>query len=188
MTLRTRAAVPASALLLVLLATAGCAARSDDAHRAHAPEPSSQPLPQPAPATAAPATKPLSVLNGRATYYSDRLAGRPTASGEPYDPGKLTAAHRSLPLGTEVEVARPDGRTVRVRINDRGPFGKAAHRGVIIDLSRRAAEQIGMIRAGVVEVAVRVLSLPPRSTTSGVLGSTRGSARAARPARVRRNR
>jgi len=112
------------------------------------------------------------VLTGRATYYSDRLAGRRTASGEPYDPARLTAAHRALPLGTEVLVSRDDGRSVRVRVNDRGPFGKAAARGVIIDLSRRAAEQLGMLRAGVVDVTVQIVrEAPPRRPKSRQIGS-----------------
>ena len=96
---------------------------------------------------------------GRASYYSDRLAGHRTAAGEPYDPGALTAAHRHLPLGTLVDVARPDGRHVTVRINDRGPHA----RGRIIDLSRRAAAALGMVREGVAEVVLRVLWVPPRS-------------------------
>lgn len=98
------------------------------------------------------------VETGQATYYADSLAGRATASGEPYDPGGLTAAHRTLPLGAIVEVARPQGVAIRVRINDRGPFGDEKR---IIDLSRRAAEELGILTEGVAEVTVRVLSLPP---------------------------
>lgn len=97
------------------------------------------------------------VMKGTASYYADSLAGRPTASGEPYDPAELTAAHRTLPFGTVVEVSRDDGRSVVVRINDRGPFGKKKR---IIDLSRRAAEALGMVRAGVVPVTVRVVGHP----------------------------
>jgi rare lipoprotein A len=100
---------------------------------------------------------------GDASYYSDKLAGRSTASGEPYAPSGLTAAHRSLPFGTIVEVAREDGRKVQVRINDRGPFKT----GRVIDLSRRAAEQLGMIREGVVAVVVRVVKeAPPKASRS----------------------
>jgi rare lipoprotein A len=99
-----------------------------------------------------------SVETGQATYYADSLAGHATASGEPYDPGELTAAHRTLPLGAVVEVARPDGPAIRVRINDRGPFGDERR---IIDLSRRAAEELGILKRGVADVTVRVLSLPP---------------------------
>jgi len=94
------------------------------------------------------------VQHGHASYYADRFAGRPTSSGEPYDPQAMTAAHRTLPFGTIVEVTRPDGRSVRVRINDRGPYGP---HGRIIDLSRRAASALGMIRDGVVLVTLRVV-------------------------------
>ncbi len=91
---------------------------------------------------------------GLATYYADSLAGNKTASGERYDPQAMTAAHRALPFGTIVDVERPDGRKVRVRINDRGPF---ASKKRIIDLSRRAAEELGMIRDGVVPITLRVV-------------------------------
>jgi rare lipoprotein A len=94
--------------------------------------------------------------SGRASYYSDRLAGHRTASGERYDPNELTAAHRTLPLGALVDVVRSDGRWVRVRINDRGPYA----RGRIIDLSRRAAAELGMLRDGVGDVALRVVAVP----------------------------
>jgi rare lipoprotein A len=110
------------------------------------------PLP---PAAVAPIDAPA-YQRGRASYYSDRLAGRSTAAGERYDPGALTAAHRTLPLGTVVDVARADGRHVTVRINDRGPYGH----GRIIDLSRRAAAEIGMLRDGVADVVLRVLWMP----------------------------
>ena len=98
------------------------------------------------------------VQEGQATWYSDSLAGRSTASGEPYDPQALTAAHRTLPFGTRVRVTRLDhDRSVEVRINDRGPFGR---RSRIIDLSRAAAEQLEMLRAGVVRVRLEVLETP----------------------------
>jgi peptidoglycan lytic transglycosylase len=95
--------------------------------------------------------------HGKASYYSNALAGHKTASGERYDPKKLTAAHRTLPFGTVVDVARKDGRHVRVRINDRGPFVK----GRVIDLSRRAAEEIGLTREGVAEVTLTVVDDDP---------------------------
>ena len=95
-------------------------------------------------------------FEGRASYYSDSLAGRSTASGEPYAPRAFTAAHRELRFGTLVRVIRLDtGATTYVRINDRGPFGG---RGRVIDLSRAAAEELDMLRAGVVEVRVEVFS------------------------------
>ncbi len=113
------------------------------------------PLPPAAYAQGAPIDAPA-YQRGRASYYSDRLAGRSTAAGERYDPGALTAAHRTLPLGTVVDVSREDGRHVTVRINDRGPYGH----GRIIDLSRRAAAEIGMLRVGVADVVLRVLWMP----------------------------
>ena len=97
-------------------------------------------------------------FEGRATYYSDRLEGRSTASGEPYRRSELTAAHRTLAFGTRVLVTNlRNGRSVEVRINDRGPFG---NRDRVIDVSRRAAERLDMIEAGVVPVEVQVLSEP----------------------------
>jgi len=93
---------------------------------------------------------------GRASYYSDKLSGRKTANGERYDPRALTAAHRTLPFGTVVEVARSDGTWVRVRINDRGPFTK----GRIVDLSRAAAVDVGLIGPGVADVTLWVVERP----------------------------
>lgn len=92
---------------------------------------------------------------GTASYYSNHLAGRKTANGERYDPNQMTAAHRTLPFGTWVEVRRAaDGRRVVVRINDRGPFAKDR----IIDLSRKAASQLGMLHSGRAEVEIRMLA------------------------------
>lgn len=97
----------------------------------------------------------ISTLEGQASYYSDRLAGHKTASGERYRPEALTAAHRSLPLGTVLRVTRSDGkRTVYVRVNDRGPFGRERR---ILDLSRAAFERLGKLRAGVLEVRAEVV-------------------------------
>jgi rare lipoprotein A len=95
-------------------------------------------------------------LHGQATYYGDKFAGRKTASGERYQPDAMTAAHKSLPFGTRVRVKRLDGKgeVVCVRINDRGPFGRASR---IIDLSKAAAKELAMLRAGVVRVEVEVL-------------------------------
>jgi rare lipoprotein A len=92
---------------------------------------------------------------GLATWYAK---GKKTASGEPFDPGGLTAAHRTLPFGTWIEVRRRDsGRTVRVRINDRGPFGDPKR---IIDLSKGAAERLDFLLAGVANVEIRIVSGP----------------------------
>jgi rare lipoprotein A len=95
---------------------------------------------------------------GNATWYGAAFAGKKTASGERFDPTKHTAAHRKLPFGTWVEVRRADtGRTVRVRINDRGPFGDDRR---IIDLSRKAAEDLDIVREGVARVELRVVDGP----------------------------
>lgn len=92
---------------------------------------------------------------GTAAYYSDKLAGRKTASGQPYDPRAFTAAHRKLPFDTVVRVVRlDDGRHVYVRITDRGPFGE---RKRIVDLSKIAAERLDMLRSGVVDVRLEVV-------------------------------
>jgi rare lipoprotein A len=95
---------------------------------------------------------------GYATWYGARFAGRMTASGERFDPNKMTAAHRTLPFGTWVEVRRVDtAESVRVRITDRGPFG---HDDRVIDLSRAAARQLGVVHAGMTRVEIRVVSGP----------------------------
>ncbi|MFO0588717.1 MAG: septal ring lytic transglycosylase RlpA family protein [Polyangiaceae bacterium] len=126
------------------------------------PPPSKVPVSNTGPSSLSSVSGPLSPTpgarqSGIASYYADSLAGRPTASGEPYDPKDFTAAHRTLPFGTIVEVTREDGQTVRVRINDRGPFGKKKR---ILDLSRAAARAIGLDRAGIAMVTVTVISAP----------------------------
>jgi rare lipoprotein A len=104
-----------------------------------------------------PATQDIQV--GYATWYGRAFAGHRTASGERFDPARMTAAHRTLPFGTWVEVRRVDtGESVRVRVTDRGPFG---HEDRIIDLSQAAAEKIGLTRAGMTRVEVRVIPAPP---------------------------
>jgi len=95
--------------------------------------------------------KPVSVLTGKASYY---WQPQKTASGERFNPTKLTAAHKKLPMHSVVRVVNlRNGKSVIVRINDRGPYV----RGRIIDLSKAAAVQINMIKAGVVPVRVEVL-------------------------------
>lgn len=92
---------------------------------------------------------------GVASYYADRFHGRRTASGERYDRNALSAAHRTLPMGTQVRVTDIDsGDSVVVQVNDRGPFA----RGRVIDLSRAAASEIGLTRRGLAEVRVDVLN------------------------------
>lgn len=90
---------------------------------------------------------------GNASWYGGKFHGRPTASGESYDKYALTAAHRTLPFGTIVRVrSLALGREVDVRINDRGPFSSDR----VIDVSRAAAEALGLIGVGVAEVSLNV--------------------------------
>ncbi|TVP52106.1 MAG: septal ring lytic transglycosylase RlpA family protein [Mongoliibacter sp.] len=91
-------------------------------------------------------------VEGKASYYARWFEGRKTASGEVFENQELTAAHRSLPFDTEVEVINPEnGKSVSVRINDRGPY----RRGRIIDLSRAAARELGMLDSGIIDVIIR---------------------------------
>jgi len=112
------------------------------------------------PYEAPPAPPRAEVEDGYATWYGAAFAGRKTASGERFQPMGLTAAHRTLPFGTWVEVKRVDtGASVRVRITDRGPFG-APSQNRIIDLSRGAAEKIGLVKSGVTRVELRTVEGP----------------------------
>lgn len=98
---------------------------------------------------------PDGVQVGIASWYGPGFHGNRTANGEIYDQYELTAAHRTLPLGTRAMVTNiTNGRSVEVRINDRGPFVK----GRIIDLSTAAAEALGIIGRGVAMVEVEVVS------------------------------
>ncbi len=93
-------------------------------------------------------------VSGVASYYADKFHGRKTASGEIFDQNKFTAAHRTYPFGTIVLVANNEnGKSVRVRINDRGPFID----GRIIDLSLAAAKEIDMLRSGTANVTLTVV-------------------------------
>jgi rare lipoprotein A len=94
---------------------------------------------------------------GLASWYGRKFHGRKTASGERYDMYALTAAHKTLPLGTQVEVENlSNGRKVRLRINDRGPFV----RGRIIDLSYKGAKRLGVVGPGTAPVIVRAVGQP----------------------------
>jgi rare lipoprotein A len=100
------------------------------------------------------------VQTGYATYLARSFHGDEAASGEIFDERKLIAAHRSLPFNSRVRVRNlENGRTVDVRIVDRGPYGQNWREGTIIDVSRAAAQRLGMIRDGQVRVRVTVLSL-----------------------------
>ncbi|WP_202803741.1 septal ring lytic transglycosylase RlpA family protein [Spirulina subsalsa] len=142
----------------------GAASRSEEKEEKvitrspHAPRPQNTVSPQrrrtseavayrPAPATS-------HLYRGVASWYGPNFHGRRSASGEIYNQNAMTAAHRTLPFGTRVRVTNlNNGRSVVVRINDRGPFIA----GRIIDLSRGAAQEIGLIRSGVAPVSVEVL-------------------------------
>jgi rare lipoprotein A len=130
-------------VLAIVLLSAGCAKKK------HAAAP---PAPPPA---AMPHVGDEEV--GIASWYGHPYHGRPSSSGEIYDMEKLTAAHRTLPFGTMVEVLNlANDRTVEVRINDRGPFVESR----IIDLSHAAARKINMIGPGTAKVRLRIVSLP----------------------------
>ncbi len=104
-------------------------------------------------ASAAPAL----TQRGIASYYHDKFQGRRTASGERYNSQAYTAAHKRLPLGTKIRVTHlKTGKSIQVRVNDRGPFIE----GRILDLSRRAARELGIIKAGLAPVRIEVVKLP----------------------------
>lgn len=93
--------------------------------------------------------------SGVASFYANKFNGRLTANGEIFSNSKMTAAHKTLKFGTVVRVTnRRNGRKVKVRINDRGPWVK----GRIIDLSRVAAREIGMINSGTARVDIEILN------------------------------
>lgn len=95
---------------------------------------------------------PKTIETGKASYYADKFEGRKTSNGEIFSQNKKTAASKTLPFGTKVTVKNiANGKTVKVRVNDRGPFVV----GRTIDLSKKAAEKIKMIDAGVADVEIR---------------------------------
>ena len=108
---------------------------------------------------------------GLASWYGAEFHGRPTASGEIYDMNRISAAHKQLPLGTVVKVKnRDNGRTLKVPINDRGPFVK----GRIIDLSVAAARELGMFGQGLANVRIKVVKLAPKKRRLPISWPTRG--------------
>ena len=105
--------------------------------------------------------------NALASYYGEAFQGRPTSSGEIFDMYAMTAAHKTLPFGTMLEVTNlENGNSVVVRVKDRGPF--VADRE--IDLSQGAAEKLGMITAGVARVSISILSEPGKETEAAPAG------------------
>jgi len=92
------------------------------------------------------------IETGNASYYADKFEGKKTASGATFHQRKLTAAHKTLPFGTKIKVTNvTTGKTVKVKVNDRGPFVA----GRIIDLSKRAAEKIGLVQKGILQVEIK---------------------------------
>lgn len=115
---------------------------------------------------------------GLASWYGDQFNGRPTATGEIFDMHALTAAHKTLPLPGLIEVTNTaNGRRVVLRVNDRGPFVD----GRILDLSRGAAQELGLLQAGVGEVRVRYLGRAPRLGGGRPLQMAEAPAPAPRP-------
>ncbi|HEX2833524.1 MAG TPA: septal ring lytic transglycosylase RlpA family protein [Thermoanaerobaculia bacterium] len=106
--------------------------------------------------TAPPQRKDMEPLRGVASWYGEEFSGRTTANGEIFDPTQLTAAHRTLPFGTILDVTNAlTGQTVRVRVNDRGPYIG----GRLIDLSYAAAQKISLVEPGIGEVDIKVIRI-----------------------------
>jgi rare lipoprotein A len=174
MTLRWCPDVRTILVLILLSLTASCATQ---------PELPQGSLPGQAAPIVAPPSLPTATRTGvkasrgvRASYQGNAQAGHLTASGERYDPNELTAASRTLPIGSSVVVTNPTtGRSVKVRINDRGPY--AGSRG--LDLSKRAAETIGMTNRGVTRVQVKRTASKPQTHESP--GSSRDSSLISNP-------
>lgn len=124
----------------VLIGNTGC---SFTTHKLHTPAPVIHDQPQ----------IPVTQI-GKCSWYGPRFHGRKTSNGERFNKNALTAAHKSLPFGTEIEVKDTHTqKTVRVRINDRGPFIK----GRILDLSEAAAKSLGIMNKGVTNIEIRVI-------------------------------
>ena len=99
------------------------------------------------------------VQRGLASYYGPGFNGRETASGTIFNQTAMTAAHRTLPLGTVVRVTNlENGRAVTLKVTDRGPYGRNYRRGTIIDVSKGAARRLHFIRDGLVRVKVEVVT------------------------------
>ena len=154
MTTTVRALAPPLLLAgIAALASIGCATRAS--------APVSVPASVPVPASATSASRAAMYEQaGYATYLARSFHGKTSASGEPFDERRLVAAHRTLPFGSVVRVTNvTNGRSVTVRIIDRGPYGKNYREGTIIDVSRAAARRLRMLRDGQVRARVEVLRL-----------------------------
>ncbi|MGB2924160.1 MAG: septal ring lytic transglycosylase RlpA family protein [Limnothrix sp.] len=117
-------------------------------------EVTNKPKPQPKTNLVAATGRVVRTLQGHASWYGPGFHGRRTANGERFNQNAMTAAHKTLPFGTRVRVTNTyNGRSVVVRINDRGPF----IRGRLIDLSKGSAQQIGLVSSGVANVKLEIL-------------------------------
>ena len=137
-----------------LVCLAGCSVKETPVPLPPVPQVHEKAAPAPVPQAqeeAAPAGKPETTQVGTASWYGPGFRGQETASGETFDPHALTAAHRTLPLGTEAKVTNlATGQSVNVTINDRGPYVP----GRQLDLSQAAAQQIGLTKKGVAKVKI----------------------------------
>lgn len=151
----TREGTKRTAIAVLLLACTSHAYAAEDAKK---------PAAAATPAVAAPAAAPAPMTastaeTGLAAVYSDRLNGNRTASGQIYDRNKLTAAHKTLPFGTQVKITNvKNQKTVTVRINDRGP----TQAGRILDISPRAAKALGIRPTGMAEVTAEIVGEAPK--------------------------
>jgi rare lipoprotein A len=154
------------AVLVLAIAAAGCASsRPKPETTVTEPEQTKKKKKKPKKAKKTAAARPArevgEVLRGRAVWYGGKHHGGATASGERFNKRAMTAAHRDLPMGSRVRVTNQrNGRSVVVRINDRGPFGKDKRR--IIDLSEAAARKLDYIDAGWTEVTIEILEIPEK--------------------------
>lgn len=118
------------------------------------PLPVIAPEPEPVAVILEEPSEPTFSQQGRASWYGNRHHGKKTASGEPFNQHALTAAHRTLPFGTRIKVTNVSNqRSVVVRVNDRGPFSKNR----VLDVSRKAAEELGMINSGTATISLHTL-------------------------------
>jgi len=148
--------------LMLPVLVAGCTLLIDRRER-----PPSPMMPQPLEKVAIPEGPKVEQV-GNASWYGSAQDGKETANGEAFDPNALTAAHPTLPMGTEAVVTNlKTGKSVTVRINDRGPYKKNRK----IDLSRAAAQQIGMGKQGVTKVKIE--SRPCREPSKKTTGPTK---------------
>jgi rare lipoprotein A len=148
--------------VILLGCLAGCSLKQEPVPLPSVPRAHEKVAPAPVPQAkeVAPAGKPATTQIGTASWYGPGFHGRETASGETFNQHALTAAHRTLPLGTKAKVTDLEtGQSVQVKINDRGPYVPGRH----LDLSQAAAKQIGLTKKGVAKVKIEA-KLPRQAT------------------------